>query len=50
MEDSIDNDFEPPEDGAKDPVVSVVDGKEKEGDYVEESDTPDGRHIRKEVH
>jgi len=31
-------------------VVSVVDGKEKEGDYVEESDTPDGRHIRKEVH
>jgi len=30
--------------------VSVVDGKEKDGDYVEESDTPDGRHIRKEVH
>lgn len=31
------------------PVVSVVDPK-KEGDFVEESDTPDGRHVRKEVH
>lgn len=30
-------------------MVSVVDNK-KEGDFVEESDTDDGRHVRKEVH
>ena len=33
------------------PAIQAVDATEGgEGDYVEESDTPDGRHVRKEVH
>lgn len=49
MASAIDEDQEPVPDGGNEPAVSVAD-ENKEGDYVEESDTPDGRHIRKEVH
>ena len=44
----MDEDAEEPQ---VEPVVSVVETQqEPAGDYVEESDTPDGRHVRKEVH
>ena len=38
------------ENDESDASPAVQEDKKDGQDYVEESDTPDGRHIRKEVH